>query len=137
MAFQAMGERMLRNEKSREGCMSRSIDDNHMSLPINRMTATKGVVLHNYGVDRVAQLFRVNDLNGRIDLNTNGSEVEGGVFFEELVTCYALIIINCNSLRGTIVREGLPVGPAPQGPFLKTCLNGKFSSLHRKLFTEE
>jgi hypothetical protein len=29
------------------------------------------------------------------------------------------------------------VGPAPQGPFLKTCLNGKFSSLHRKLVREE
>ena len=26
---------------------------------------------------------------------------------------------------------------APQGPFLKTCLNGKFSSLHRKLVREE
>ncbi len=34
MAFQAMGEMMLRNEKSREGWMSGSIAGNHMSLPI-------------------------------------------------------------------------------------------------------
>ncbi len=34
-------------------------------------------------VDRVAQLFGVNDLNRRIDLNTNGSEAEGGVFTED------------------------------------------------------
>jgi hypothetical protein len=32
---------------------------------------------------------------------------------------------------------GLPVGPAPQGPLLKTCLNGKYSRLYRKLFREE
>jgi hypothetical protein len=29
------------------------------------------------------------------------------------------------------------VGPAPQGPFLRTCFNGNFSSLHWKLFREE
>jgi hypothetical protein len=29
------------------------------------------------------------------------------------------------------------MGPAPLGPFLKMCLNGKFSSLHRKLVREE
>ncbi len=29
------------------------------------------------------------------------------------------------------------LGPAPQGPFLRTCLNGKFSSLHWKLLREE
>jgi hypothetical protein len=29
------------------------------------------------------------------------------------------------------------VGPTPQRPFLKTHLNGKLSSLHRKLFREE
>jgi hypothetical protein len=137
MAFQAMGEMMLRNEKSREGWMSGSIAGNHMSLPIYRVTPAEGVVLHNYGIDRVAQLFGVNDLNGRIDLNTNGSEVEGGLFVEEFVTRYPLIVIKCNSLRGTIAGEGLPVGPAPQGPFLKTCINGKFSSLHRKLVREE
>jgi hypothetical protein len=137
MAFQAMGEMMLRNEKSREGWMSGSIAGNHLSLPIFRISAAEGVVLHNYGINRVSQLFGVNDLNGRIDLNTNGSEVEGGVFTEELVTRYPLLITKCNSLRRTIVGEGLPVGPAPQGPFLKTCLNGKFSSLHRKLFREE
>jgi hypothetical protein len=95
------------------------------------------VVLHNHGIDRVAQLFGVNDLNGRIDPRTNGSEVEGGLFGDKLVTRYPLIVIKCNSLRGTIVGEGLPVGPAPQGPFLRTCLNRKFSSLHRKLFRKE
>ncbi len=50
-----------------------------MSLPIYRITTAEGVVLHNYGIDRVAQLFGVNDLNGRTDLITNGSEVEGGM----------------------------------------------------------
>jgi hypothetical protein len=80
MAFQAMGEMMLRYEKSREGWMSGSIAGNNMSLPIYRITPAEGVVLHNYGIYRVAQLFGVNDLNGRIDPNTNGSEVEGGLF---------------------------------------------------------
>jgi hypothetical protein len=61
MAVQAMGEMMLRNEKSREGWMSGSIAGNHMSLPIYRITAAEGVVLHNYGIDGVAQLFGVND----------------------------------------------------------------------------
>jgi hypothetical protein len=137
MAFQAMGEMMLRYEKSREGWMSGSIAGNNMSLPIYRITPAEGVVLHNYGIYRVAQLFGVNDLNGRIDPNTNGSEVEGGLFVEELVTRYPLIVIKCNSLRGTISGEGLTVGPAPQGPFLRACINGKFRSLHRKLFREE
>jgi hypothetical protein len=128
---------MLRNKKSREGWMSRSIAGNHMSLSIYRIPAAKGVVLHNYGIDKVAQLFGVNDLNRRIDLNMNGSKVEGGVFTEELVTRYPLLVTKCNSLRGTIAGEGLPVGPTPLGPFLKMCLNGKFSSLHRKLVREE
>jgi hypothetical protein len=79
---------------------------------------------HNYGIDRVAQLFGVNDLNGRIDLNMNGSEAEGGVFTEDLVTWYPLLVTKCNTLRGTIAGEGLPLDPALQGPFLKMCLNG-------------
>jgi hypothetical protein len=137
MAFQAVGEMMLRNKKSREGWISESIAGNHLSLPIFRISAAEGVVLHNYGINRVAQLFGVNDLNGRIDLKMNGSEVEGGVFTEELVIRYPLLITKCNSLRRAIAGERLPVGPAPQGPFLKTCLNGKFSSLHRKWFREE
>ncbi len=58
------------------------------------------------------------------------------MFAEELVTRYPLIVIKCNSLRRTIAGEGLPVGPAHQGPFLRTC-HEKFSSLHRKLFREE
>jgi hypothetical protein len=67
-----------------------------MSLPIYRITTVQGVVLHSYGIDRVAQLFGVSDPN------TNGSETEGGLFTEELVTRYPLIVIKCNSLRGTI-----------------------------------
>jgi hypothetical protein len=137
MTFQSMGEMVCRNEKSRKGWMSGSIAGNHMSLPIYRITPAKGVALHNYGIDRVAQLFGVSDLNGRIAPNTNGSGVEGGLFAEELVTRYPLKVIKCNSLRWTIAGEGLPVGPAPQGPFRRTCLNGKFSSLHRKLFREK
>jgi hypothetical protein len=123
MAFQAMGEMMLTNEKSREGWMSGSIAGNHLAFPIFRISAAEGVVLHDYGMNRVSQLFGVNDLNGRVDLNTNGSEAEGGVFIEELVTRYPLLITKCNSLRRTIAGEGLLVGPAPQGPFLKTCFN--------------
>jgi hypothetical protein len=57
MAFQAMGEMMLRNEKSREGWMSGSIAGNHLSLSIFRISAAEGVVLHNYGINRVAQFF--------------------------------------------------------------------------------
>jgi hypothetical protein len=59
LAFQAMGEMMLRNEKSREGWMSGSIAGSHMSLSIFRITEAEGVVLHTctYGIDRVAQLF--------------------------------------------------------------------------------
>ncbi len=68
--------------------MSGSIAGNHMSLPY-RVTPAEGVVLHNHGIDRVAQLFGVNDLNGCIDVNTNGSEVEGGLFVEEFVTRYS------------------------------------------------
>jgi hypothetical protein len=83
MAFQAMGEMMRRNEKSREGWMSGFIAGNHMSLLIYRITPAEGVVLHNYGTDRVAQLFGVNDLNLCIDPSTKGSEVEGGLFAEE------------------------------------------------------
>ncbi len=82
-------------------------------------------------------MLRINDLNGCFDLNMNGSEVEGGVFTEEIVTSYPLLDTKRNSLRGTIGGEGLPVGPALRGSFLKTCLNGRFSSLHRKLFREE
>ena len=137
MAFQAMGEMMLRNEKSREGWMSGSIAGNHMSPAIYRITAAEGVVLYSYGIDRVSQLCGINDLNGRIDLHRNGSEVENGNFPEELVTRYPFLVLKCNSLRGALAGAGLPVGPAPQGPFLKTCLSGKFSSLYRKLFREE
>ncbi len=95
------------------------------------------MVLHNFGIDRASQLFGVNDLNGRIDLHTNGSEVEGEFFPEELVHRHPFLVQKCNSLRGALAGAGLPVGPAPQGPLLKTCLNGKFSRLHRKLFREE
>jgi hypothetical protein len=56
--------------------MSEAITGYHMSLPIYRITTAEGVVLNNYGIDSVAQLFWVNYLNGRIDPNTNGSEVE-------------------------------------------------------------
>ncbi len=81
------------------------------------------MVLHNYRIDRVAQLFGVNDKNGRIDPKTNESEVEGGLFTEELATRYSLIVIKWNSLRWTIAGEGLPVGPAPpQGPSLGLAL---------------
>ncbi len=90
--------------------MCGSIAGNHMSLPIYRITPAEGVVLHNYGIDRVAQMFGVNDLNGCIDLNTNGPEVEGGLFFDEFVIRYPLIVIKYNSLRGTIAGEGLLVG---------------------------
>ncbi len=64
-------------------------------------------------VDRVAQLFGVNDLNGHIDPTTNGFKVEGGLFTEELVTRYPLIIIKCNSLEGDNCRGGTPSGPCP------------------------
>jgi hypothetical protein len=63
--------------------------------------------------------------------------MEGEVFTEEFVTRYILLVTKCNSLRVTIAGEGLPVGPVPQGPFLKTYLKRKFSSLHRKLFRKE
>ncbi len=82
-------------------------------------------------------MLGVNDLNGCTDPNTNGSEVEGGLFTEESVTRYPLIVIKCNSFRETIAGEGLPVGPDLQGPFLRTCLNGKFSSLNRKFVRED
>lgn len=117
--------------------MSGSIAGNHMSPAIYRITAAEGVVLYSYGIDRVSQLCGINDLNGRIDLHRNGSEVENGNFPEELVTRYPFLVLKCNSLRGALAGAGLPVGPAPQGPFLKTCLSGKFSSLYRKLFREE
>ncbi len=104
-----------------------------MSPAIYRITAPDGVVLHNYGMDRVSQLFRVNNLNGRIDLHTNGSKVEGRFFPEELANRHPFLVLKCNSLRGAIAGAGLPVGPAPQGPLLKTCFNGKFSRLYRKL----
>jgi hypothetical protein len=55
-----MGELMLRKEKNREGWMSGSIAGNQLSVPIYRITAA---VLHNYGRDRVAQLYEVIDLN--------------------------------------------------------------------------
>ncbi len=99
--------------------MSGSIAGNHMSPAIYRITAPDGVVLHNYGIDRVSQLFElfgVNDLNGHIDLHTNGSEVEGGFFPEELVNRYPFLVLKCNSLRGALAGAGLPVGPAPKGP---------------------
>jgi hypothetical protein len=79
-------------KKSREGWISGSIAGDHVSLPIYRITAAEGVVLHDYEIDRFGQLFGVNDLNGRIDLSTNGSEVEGGVFTEELVTSSMCIL---------------------------------------------
>ncbi len=60
--------------------------------------------------------------NGHIDPNTNGSEVEGGLYSEELITRYPLIVTKCNSLRGTIAEEGLPVGPAPRGPSSRCAL---------------
>jgi hypothetical protein len=41
---------MFRNEKSREGLMSRSIARNHLSLPLNRITVAEGIVLCNYGM---------------------------------------------------------------------------------------
>jgi hypothetical protein len=63
--------------------------------------------------------------------------VEGGFFPEELVNRYPFLVLKCNSLRGALLGAGLPVGPAPQGPLLKTCLNRKFSRLYRKLFREE
>jgi hypothetical protein len=37
MTFKAMGEMMLRNKKSREGWMSRSIAGNHMLLPYTEL----------------------------------------------------------------------------------------------------
>ncbi len=86
MAFQAMGEMMLRNEKSRQGWMCGSIAGNHMSPAIYRNTGAEGVVLYSYGIDRVSQLCGINDLNERIDLHRNGSEVENGNFPKELVT---------------------------------------------------
>jgi hypothetical protein len=52
--------------------MSGSIADNHLSLPIYRISAAEGLVLDNYGINKVAQLFGVNDLIGCIDLNTKG-----------------------------------------------------------------
>jgi hypothetical protein len=126
MAFQAMEEMILRNEK-KQGKLDERIYcwQSYVTSHI-RITTAEEVVLLNYGLDGVAQLFGVDDLNGHIDPNTNGSEVEGGLFTEELVTRYPLRVIKCNSLRGAIVGEGLPVGCAPQRPFLKMCLNGKF-----------
>ncbi len=126
-----MEEMILRNEK-KQGKLDERIYcwQSYVTSHI-RITTAEEVVLLNYGLDGVAQLFGVDDLNGHIDPNTNGSEVEGGLFTEELVTRYPLLVIKCNSLKGAIVGEGLPVGCAPQGPFLKMCLNGKFISLHR------
>ncbi len=82
-------------------------------------------------------MFGVNDLNGLSDPSTNRFEVEGGLFTEDLVTRYPFIVIKCISLRATIAGEGPPVGPDPKGSFLRTYLNGKFSSLYRKLYREE
>jgi hypothetical protein len=89
------------------------------SLDIYRITTAEGVVLHNYGIDRVAQLFGVNDLNGHIDPTTNGVEVEGGLFTEELVTRYPLIVIKCNSLEGNNCGGGTPSGPYPPRALLQ------------------
>jgi hypothetical protein len=75
--------------------------------------------------------------HGCIDPNTNGSEVEGGVFTEELVTRYPFVVKKCNSLRGQLWGRGSQWALPPQGTFLKTRLHGKLCSLHRKLFMEE
>jgi hypothetical protein len=113
--------------------MSGSIAGNYMSLLIYRNTSAEGVVLHNCGIDGVAQLFGVNDLN---DPKTNWSKVEGGLFTEELATRYPLIVIKCNSLRGNC-GGGTSSGPCPQRALPQDLPNGNFHSLHRKLFREE
>ncbi len=48
-----------------------------------------------------------------IDLHTNGSEVEGGFFPEELVNGYPFLVLKCNSLRGGTCGSRTPGGRCP------------------------
>jgi hypothetical protein len=90
-------------------------------------------------MERVVQLYGVSDLNGRTDLNTDGPEVEGGLFTEELVIRYALLFLKMQLIGGVHFQERDSWGSCPSraGPFLKMCLYGKISCLHRILFREE
>ncbi len=98
--LQIYGKRLAPYSLGRHSKPWGSIAGNHMSLPIQRINAAEGVVLRSYRIDRVAQLYGGDDLNGCIDLNMNGFEVEGGLFTEELVIRYPLLVTKCNSLRG-------------------------------------
>jgi hypothetical protein len=44
-------------------------------------------------------------------------------------SCHLNVLIREFSLH----KSTTPGPPAPQGPFIRICLNGKFSSLHRKV----
>jgi hypothetical protein len=61
--------------------------------------------------------------------------VEGGLFTEELVTRYPLIVIKCHSFRGTIAREVMPLkGPSSGLAIMESlvpCI-GNFSGRSRR-----
>jgi hypothetical protein len=46
----------------------------------------------------VAQLYGTNDLNGQIDTQTLASQSQSGVFIEDLMTRYSLLVLKCMRL---------------------------------------
>jgi hypothetical protein len=137
-AFQAMGDMLQRNEKSREGWLSGSISGNHVSPKLYKISAAEGLILNHYGLNRVAQLYGTNDLNGQIDTQTLASQTQPGVFTEDLITRYPLLVLKCNALATTFLGTGLNTAVVtPVAPFIITCMSSKLSSLHRNLYRKE
>jgi hypothetical protein len=93
-----MADMLQRNEKSREGWLSGFISVNHISPKLYKISAAEGLIFNHYGLNRVAQLYGTNDLNGQIDTQTLASQSQSGVFIEDLITRYPLLVLKCMRL---------------------------------------
>ena len=119
------------SEKSQESKLITNIAGNAMAPPIYAMTPAEGFPLTElYGLEKVAQLFPLDNITGKSDLSKDC------IYPEAMVQRDPGLIIKCRALRKEVGgRGGFVYAPPYKGT--EILKKGKFSHFHRKIKSQE
>jgi hypothetical protein len=122
----AMAKMLELNENSSDGWMTANIAGHTAMHDLYRISAADGIMLENYGLTYVGQLFGKDDLTGRI---MTGVDIE---YPEDMTANYAGLIMKCKNLR-SLLHGCRVTGGTALGSFIHITEGFKYSGLYRKL----
>jgi hypothetical protein len=125
-AFKAMSSLLEMNENSREGWITANMAGNSATHDLFCISATDGVILANYGLTRVGQLFGQCPLTGQV------AQMEDTDYPERLSMDYAHIVTKCKNLRHNLRRRAHPRTGAMDS-FLHTLAGSKLLGVFRSM----